>query len=213
MTKAIVFDLWNTLAYVRGKNPIKKLKFLLKTNDIKAIEHAIMEKKYKDVDEAIDDAFSKLDIKKDKAMVRKMVRWFLEKELDIALFDDVLPVLEELKKDYKIGLLSNTECFSMEFFNGIGFFELFDARCLSCEEGMIKPDPKFFNRMLKKLDVKPEDTVMVGDNLQDDILGAKKVGMKGILIKRDKRYPLLRIEKGKHEKTIKSLHELKHMLE
>lgn len=49
-----------------------------------------------------------------------------------------------------------------------------------------KPSPEFFNIVLAHLGVKPEETLMVGDDIEFDILGAQKLGMKACLVKTGK---------------------------
>jgi ribonucleotide monophosphatase NagD (HAD superfamily) len=46
-----------------------------------------------------------------------------------------------------------------------------------------KPSAEFFGLVLENLGVKPEDALMVGDDIEFDILGAQKVGMKACLVK------------------------------
>ncbi len=47
-----------------------------------------------------------------------------------------------------------------------------------------KPTLRFFLVALRQLGTRPEETIMVGDNMESDIVGAKKIGMKTILIGR-----------------------------
>ncbi|QOV87334.1 HAD-IIA family hydrolase [Humisphaera borealis] len=44
-----------------------------------------------------------------------------------------------------------------------------------------KPEPRFFNELCRRLGVNPQRCVLIGDNLESDILGANGVGMKTIL--------------------------------
>lgn len=44
-----------------------------------------------------------------------------------------------------------------------------------------KPEPLFFNELCHRLDVRPDRCVLIGDNLESDIAGAKRVGMKTVL--------------------------------
>ncbi len=50
-------------------------------------------------------------------------------------------------------------------------------------EGKKKPDPHPYKVALKKLNLKPQEVVFVGDNPNRDILGAKKLGIKTVLAK------------------------------
>ncbi len=46
-----------------------------------------------------------------------------------------------------------------------------------------KPDEKFFRAALGILKSKPEETAIIGDSIENDIAGAQRIGIKGILVK------------------------------
>ena len=104
------------------------------------------------------------------------------------LYDDALPVLGALRATgLKIGLLSNTARDLDEF---VAHHRLtVDAVLTSGSHGKTKPHQAIFERMLELLGVEPGEAVMVGDTLEDDIEGARRVGMGAILIDREGRYP------------------------
>ncbi len=52
-----------------------------------------------------------------------------------------------------------------------------------------KPAPSFFHAALADLDVKPEETVVVGDDVESDVLGAQAVGITGVLVRTGKFRP------------------------
>jgi putative hydrolase of the HAD superfamily len=58
---------------------------------------------------------------------------------------------------------------------------LFDAVLISDAEGCRKPDIQIFRRALERLDVKPGESVFVGDNPAVDVAGARAAGMLAIL--------------------------------
>jgi putative hydrolase of the HAD superfamily len=64
-----------------------------------------------------------------------------------------------------------------------------DAVLTSRLHGKTKPHEAIFLRMLELLDVRPEEAAMVGDTLEDDVEGARRVGMRAVLVDRDGRYP------------------------
>ena len=104
------------------------------------------------------------------------------------LFDDVLPVLADLRaRGLKIGLLSNTAR-DLERFVAHHALEV-DAVLTSRVHGKTKPHEAIFRRMLELLDVVPSEAVMVGDTIEDDVEGAKAVGMRAVLVDREGRYP------------------------
>jgi putative hydrolase of the HAD superfamily len=58
--------------------------------------------------------------------------------------------------------------------------ECFDVILISEEAGVSKPDKLIFQLALNKLQVHPEDALFVGDNLEKDIGGSQRAGLKGI---------------------------------
>jgi putative hydrolase of the HAD superfamily len=59
--------------------------------------------------------------------------------------------------------------------SGLGMF--FDAAVVSGEIGTGKPEPEIFRHLLGKLGVAPAESLMVGNSLARDIVGAKRAGM------------------------------------
>jgi putative hydrolase of the HAD superfamily len=104
------------------------------------------------------------------------------------IFEDVLPTLAELRAHgLKIGLVSNTGRNLDEFVAHHGL-EV-DAAVSSGAHGKTKPHPTIFLSALKRLEVEPADAVMIGDSIEDDVEGARAVGMRGFLLDRENRYP------------------------
>jgi HAD superfamily hydrolase (TIGR01549 family) len=112
--------------------------------------------------------------------------WEVSENFD--LYDDVVPVLDELRRrGLKIGLVSNGARNIDEF---VAHHDLpIDAAVGSRTHGKVKPDPSIFLAALERLGVGPEETVMVGDTLADDIEGARAVGIRAILIDREGQHP------------------------
>ncbi len=104
------------------------------------------------------------------------------------LYEDALPTLEGLRGSWlKLGLLSNTARDLDEFVAHHGLSV--DAVLTSRAHGKTKPHATIFRRMLELLDVAPEEALMVGDTVEDDIEGAEAVGMRAVLVDRENRYP------------------------
>lgn len=79
-------------------------------------------------------------------------------------FTDVRTTLETLRAaGVKIGVVSNAGWDVRIQFVAAGIHELVDAYALSCEVGVIKPDPELFLRPCKELGVEPARALMVGD--------------------------------------------------
>jgi putative hydrolase of the HAD superfamily len=104
------------------------------------------------------------------------------------LFEDTLPVLDELRRrDLKIGLVSNTGR-DLEAFVSHHRLEV-DVALSSGAHGKVKPDPSIFRAALHRLGVRPRQAAMVGDSPEDDIAGARALGMQAFLVDRDDRFP------------------------
>jgi putative hydrolase of the HAD superfamily len=103
------------------------------------------------------------------------------------LYDDALPTLDALRsRGLKIGLLSNTARDLDEFVSHHGM--RVDAVLTSRAHGKTKPHETIFRRILELLDVTPDEAVMIGDTIEDDIEGARAVGMHALLLDREGRY-------------------------
>jgi putative hydrolase of the HAD superfamily len=117
-------------------------------------------------------------------------------------------VLQELKKKYKVGLVSNF-AYPPAIKEALLKFDLskfFDTVIISGDVGWRKPSPKIFERALNSLKVSASETVFVGDDPFHDIAGAKQLGMKTILLRRlDKKGT---VETGNPDKMIHGLEEL-----
>jgi putative hydrolase of the HAD superfamily len=104
------------------------------------------------------------------------------------LYDDALPTLEDMRRrGLKIGLLSNSSRNLEEFVAHHGL--LADAVLTSGSHGKTKPHESIFLALLARLEVEPEQAVMVGDTLHEDVEGARAIGMHAVLLDREGRHP------------------------
>ena len=67
---------------------------------------------------------------------------------------------------------------------------LFDAEIFSSRLGVSKPDPRIYLACCEALGVEPHEAVFVGDGANDELAGARRVGMEAILIHRPGEPPL-----------------------
>jgi putative hydrolase of the HAD superfamily len=70
------------------------------------------------------------------------------------------------------------------------FAGLFDAEVFSSRIGISKPDPRIYLACCEELGVEPRDAVFVGDGANDELEGARRVGMQAILIHKAGQDPL-----------------------
>jgi len=95
-----------------------------------------------------------------------------------------LELLNNIKKKYRIFLLSNTNEIHVKYFTnylnkmyGKGYFEsLFEKHYYSNEIGLRKPNIEAFEYVCKQNDLEPSNTLFIDDSIQH-IKGAKKAGL------------------------------------
>jgi putative hydrolase of the HAD superfamily len=103
----------------------------------------------------------------------------------LTLMEGALDVLKDFREiGLKIGLVSNTIFpmrYHLEELKRFGLYPYLDAHHFSSEVGVRKPHPDIFRKTLSELNVQASEAVFVGDRLVEDVGGAQKVGMLGIL--------------------------------
>ncbi len=110
-----------------------------------------------------------------------------EQHENFELYDDVPPVLDELRRHgLQIGLVSNTSRDLDAFIRHFGLDV--DAWISSGAHGKVKPSPTIFRAVLEMLRVAPECAAMVGDSPDDDVDGARALGMRAYLLDREGRF-------------------------
>jgi putative hydrolase of the HAD superfamily len=118
-----------------------------------------------------------------RACATEMVREW-ERHENFSLYEDAIPVLDELRRhDIRIGLISNGQR-DLEEFATHHALDV-DAVVGSKAHGRVKPHASIFVAALEALDAEPDETAMVGDSYEDDIEGARALGIRGILLDRD----------------------------
>lgn len=92
-------------------------------------------------------------------------------------------VLTELRKKYRIGLVTNFYGNMSVVLDEFGLASLFDTVTESAVVGVRKPDPQIFRLAVKALDVESENVVVIGDSYSKDILPAHEIGCHTIWLK------------------------------
>jgi HAD superfamily phosphatase (TIGR01668 family) len=126
-------------------------------------------------------------------------------------FPYAVDTLNQLKKTYRLGLICNvTPPTNSERVQNIlseaGIPDVFEVVVVSSEVGFSKPYPQIFEIVLNRLNVEPEEAVMIGNTISTDIFGGNRVGMNTILIQDDEEYKRSEWETPDH--IIQSLREL-----
>jgi HAD superfamily hydrolase (TIGR01662 family) len=101
------------------------------------------------------------------------------------LYDDVPETLRALHVDgVRIGLISNSHRCLVSFQAHFELDGLISAAISSSEHGYMKPHPSIFRAALELMQVDAGASLMVGDSFAHDIIGARQVGMRGVLLAR-----------------------------
>ena len=97
----------------------------------------------------------------------------------IRLYPNVLTSLQLLRqKGYRLWLLSNAqEMFTAYELTHLGLVDVFDGIYISSRFGYRKPDVRFFRALLEEHQLDPSKCLMIGNDRQTDIAGAKAAGL------------------------------------
>jgi HAD superfamily hydrolase (TIGR01509 family) len=101
-------------------------------------------------------------------------------------FPDAVPALKLVKaRNLTTGLISNVGQEIDSYCQELGFEPFLDYKVTSFEVGYDKPRPEIFQLALDKAGVKATEAIFIGDVYEQDIVGARVVGMKPLLISRN----------------------------
>ncbi|NAS14184.1 YjjG family noncanonical pyrimidine nucleotidase [Poritiphilus flavus] len=93
------------------------------------------------------------------------------------LFPNTIEILEYLKPNYRLHIVTNGfQEIQEKKLRNADILDYFDQVVNSEMAGVKKPNPKIFNLALEKAGVSALNSLMIGDNLEADILGAQAVG-------------------------------------
>jgi len=102
------------------------------------------------------------------------------------LYPETEEVLSELQQHYKLGLITNgTPDLQWKKIKGGRLQKYFRFIAISGEQGYAKPDKRIFDLVIRELDTKKEQSIMIGDSLKSDIKGGLASGLKTIWINRE----------------------------
>ena len=87
-----------------------------------------------------------------------------------------------LKQQYRLAVISNSDGGIREAISAAGIADCFEYIIDSAHVGVEKPDPAIFRAALDAMQVRPSESIYIGDVYAIDVLGARSVGMRAILI-------------------------------
>jgi putative hydrolase of the HAD superfamily len=129
---------------------------------------------------------------------------------EVAEMEGVVEALEKMLGHYKMVVATNAAASSVEqvwkALRRAGLGEYFTAAFTPRELGSAKPAPSFFHQIESILSRKPDQLVMVGDDYNADVLGAKAAGWRAIWLNQPAR--LAPAALPLHDAEIQSMREL-----
>lgn len=201
MIKAVLFDYGHILMDVKKEDKEKTIKkFGLTSKDY--------EKTYE-----IYLIYSRGKINSDEEYVeicshfigKPVNKEFLNALHEIEKIDDNnIEIIKKLRGKYKLAVVANNvEGWVLKKLKEYGIKDLFDIIIVSSSVGVRKPDPMIFQPVLNELKVGPEECIFVSDELNQDLSGAKAIGIKTVWLKKKEELILFQ-----PDYTIKSLNEI-----
>lgn len=116
-------------------------------------------------------------------------RFIEERKKSPFVYDETFSVLDQLKDNYTLVLLTNgapsLQHTKLEITPKIAPY--FDHIVISGAYGIGKPEPSIFEHVMEETGTPADEALMVGDNLLTDILGSSRVGMRSIWINRGRK--------------------------
>jgi putative hydrolase of the HAD superfamily len=213
--KAVLFDLFDTLLLIEGGGDaedtfyipsLKKLHDSLVANGVnvnfeefKRVYFEVRDEIYEKAAEKLEEPHFNIRVSEalkrfgydfsvsDKVVAEATAAFADEFTHYLRLDEDAHDVLQRLYGKYKLGIVSNfaiPEC-ARDLLEKFDLKKFFSVVVISGDINRRKPSPEIFEKALGKLGVDSSQAVFVGDTLSMDIKGAKAVGMKAVLIKRE----------------------------
>ncbi len=115
---------------------------------------------------------------------------FLDTKRWMQPFPETHEVLSSLKRrGLHLGVISNNTDEMIDRMNDLDLVKYFDTLTYSQEAGAEKPAPEPFRLALERAERKPEQCLHVGNSIEEDVAGARGVGMEPVLVDREGGHP------------------------
>ena len=201
--KWIFFDLGSTLIDETVADTRRILEMISGTD---ITEEAFREKRFEMIRKGLNGDLSTIDY-----FGLTKTPWHSEDEVP---YPDVVSTLMELKqRGYKLGVIANQNYGTEDRLNNWNLRQFFDVIAASAELSMAKPDPVIFEWALNQAGCRPQNAVMVGDRMDNDMAPANRLGMHTVRLLRGLgAYHKPQTDDEKPEYTISSLAELLDLL-
>jgi putative hydrolase of the HAD superfamily len=182
MISVVLFDLGNVLLPFEARRLAKKLTFHTHKSEDELLEIFGKDHIFKDFEEGTITPSVFFDqIKQSASLSRISLSQFTDFFNDIFNEDPhVIQLLDQLKPNYRLGLISNTNTLHATYLmEKYPFFDQFDRIWFSHEVGARKPGPSIYQTALDYFNVPANETVFI-DDTYGNVVGAQNLGMRGI---------------------------------
>lgn len=186
--QAVVFDVFGTIAEIQERtSPFENLVALAMEADPK-LTKSEARRRIMSTAVGLEGGARLLGVTLPPILLKELERDLQTELASIRLFPDTVPCLSTLRaRGYRIGLCSNlAQPYADPVLKLLDRSKAApDSWAWSFDVGAVKPDPAIYADVCRSLHCAPTQTVMVGDSLQNDILGAQAQGIHGIHLARD----------------------------
>jgi len=191
-----IFDLYGTLIDIHTDEEDEKLwKALAKhfekqgavyeaeeirTGYMKYVREELEKSEEIQVEKVFKKLFAVKSVEASETLIAETCRFFRDTSTyHLRLYEWSLPILQTLKENgKKVYLLSNAQrSFTYHEMEKLDIVKYFDAIHISSDYGVKKPNPKFFEILIKKENLDVKECLFLGNDQTCDILGAQGVGM------------------------------------
>lgn len=121
---------------------------------------------------------------KDVFLQEKAIDLMKQKRSTVPKYYDLLKIRKEaievipvLAKKYKLGIIANQSKEARTILENAGLVSCFQNTDVSADHQLSKPDPEYFKKVFEITGAKPEESIMVDDNIERGLAPAKKLGM------------------------------------
>lgn len=190
--RAVIFDLWGTLADwdADESNAFRRALASTTGHDEERFAELWKETYRQRETGPLADAYRELGVP-EAELDRVLAERHAYTRRTLLPRDGVVPTLEELRRrGFRLGLVSACSEDVPAIWSETAFAGLFDAEVFTATCGYMKPDPEIFLLTAERVGVEPSECLFVGDGANDELAGAERVGMQSVLIHRPGQEPL-----------------------
>ena len=200
MYKVVIFDLWDTIAYLKGLSNLNaELEARLGKVRFEEVKKRFVEWHLNtEAQKVLLRSLTKdLDASSEES---QLIKAYLDPK-EATLFPETIEALQKLKdKNIPVILLTNSPPTSKINVSALGLVPYFTRLLFSCDMGLMKPQKEFYKKAIEGLVSDPSDALMIGDSYEKDYLGAKAAGLSAL--------HLVRTGQSPTEESIKNLLEV-----